>query len=342
MKQFRFPRRQLLLAAVTISLDRYAPPQTTIDISMKPTAFRTTTKLSLPPSGKFKKISIGKFVTKSIINTLFSTANFCSIAALSLTSALWSDGAHAEIKYSWHWETTGGGSSCGPFCTGVTAGSVLVYDGYSSESTDNTNGERFPNRGRGGGAGKDRGRLVDYPGTPGKGCSLTPNIKGVRGLLPGMKRWVYYIDPAVPSFMQSALRDNYDAINRDQKARGSDFQFVEVNDHNHAESIFTIPRKGISKVGAGGVVSTKVYFDRDGYITDTYTVVPNAPLTADMWNTIAPHEIGHTTGLDDSTGDLTRDPDNKHPTVMSHGNEGQKMEPCTLAGIDANTNQGKN
>lgn len=207
---------------------------------------------------------------------------------------------------------------------------------------------RFPNTGVRGGAVSQvsKNGKIDGQKTPGKGCTITPNIMGYRGLPAGIRTWPYYIDPATSAVMKAAFRANFDAINSDQLERGSDFRFQETS-INDAHLFISPPGGSAPPLSKTDLATTHVHGNRDGSIRTTWTVVIDAPLSADLADTLAAHEIEHAVGADDDYGidhGISTEPDWNYPTVMYYAPPaiaGQKMDACTLAVIDANVNREK-
>ena len=250
--------------------------------------------------------------------------------------------ANAEKRLYSHWESFGSSGDPG----GVTY--TLVIDGWYDDGTG-TSPQRFPNGGRRGSSisRMTKDKKIDGPKTPGKGCTVASNVPGYRGLPAGVRKWNFYIDPATPKVIQDAFRSNFELINQDQMLRSRTFRFAETTIEK-AQLFISPPGSVGPSLRPGDVATTHIRENRDGSVRTTWTVVTNSPIDKALADTMAAHEIGHTTGVDDDqgTGPLPEvGPDSSYPTVMywAVGDiKGLKMDPCTLSVIDANVNRGKN
>jgi hypothetical protein len=261
--------------------------------------------------------------------------------AVSLVAGL-SLSVSAEMHLEWHWEDSGGGGSCGRFCTGVTP-YVLVIDGWTDDATGD--GNRFPRSGKIG-LGGGGGSKVSFPKTPGKGCTLANKIPGVLGMPAGFKQWNFYIDPSTTKIMQDAFRQNFELINADQAARGRNFRIVETS-IEQAYSFISPPGATAPPLRPADLATTYAQKNRDGSLRTTWTTVSLAPIDSALALTLAAHEIGHAFGADEDLGSTLGPkpmPDDDYPTVMYATPPkiaGLTMDPCTLAIIDASANRGR-
>ncbi|HEX6833599.1 MAG TPA: hypothetical protein VF132_08695 [Rudaea sp.] len=257
----------------------------------------------------------------------------CFLAAAALPIV-----ADAKKSIWYHWEEIG--SSGDPGGQDI----YFVIDGEFDDGTDENPG-RFPMHGQDRARSKTTDRKIKYPKASGKGCTIAPNMPGNRGLPRGITTWKYYIAPTTSSVMQAAFRAAFEAVNKDQASRGSNFSFQETTNFGEAKSAIAPPTRGLPPLRETDIATTHVRNNRDGSVRTTWTATSAAPIPYSLAKTAAAHEVGHITGSDDTYGleepSGEHHPDADYPTVMYFSPtavEGASFDPCTLAAIDANVN----
>jgi hypothetical protein len=261
------------------------------------------------------------------VNGIWS--KFLVVAAIIGSSA-----ANAEEHLEWHWEG-GGGGSCGPFCTSVAAGHIVI-DGWRDDGLSPIpDASRFPSFGLGG---KSRdsaaGKIPGSGGHP--GCKVPKNSDEVRAFAPGNKAWKIYVEAGVPTDFQDALTKNIDAINADQKLRGRDFR-VELTSNSLLANTRVVLPSLLSPLSKDG--GSDVYYDtslRGGVLFGSTIVVESKfPEPREALRTAATL-LGMAAGLE-----VDDAPDALYPNAMSPTSTFEVLDPCSLAAIDASLNAGR-